>query len=151
MRYTKRDHNGNARLNDGVRLMDALNRLAYFEDWQAIEDAPGIIRCRDCKHWTNNIRDSDLRENYCDEKMHGFSYQCNGDDYCSRAERKTGSKKPTEKQIAYAKYLAERMCQKLPEEFTKEAYSEFIDKWKPIVKSEDDGMNEPDAWQMQYM
>ena len=45
---------------------------------------------------------------------------------------------------AYAKYLAARMCQKLPEEFTKEAYSEFIDKWKPIVKSEDDAMNEPD-------
>ena len=33
MRYTKRDENGNAQLNDGVRLMDALNRLAQLEDW----------------------------------------------------------------------------------------------------------------------
>jgi len=32
--------------------------------------------------------------------------------------------KPTEKQIAYAQYLAERMCQELPEEYTKEAYVE---------------------------
>ena len=59
--------------------------------------------------------------------------------------------KPTEKQIKYAKYLAQRMNQELPKEFTKRAYSEFISKWKPAVQYEDMGMNEPDAWQMQYM
>ena len=59
--------------------------------------------------------------------------------------------KPTEKQVEYAKYLAKRMCQKLPKEYSKEAYSEFIAKWKPVVRHEDDGMNEPDAWQMAYM
>lgn len=59
--------------------------------------------------------------------------------------------KPTEKQIEYAKYLAERMCQDMPKEFTKDAYSEFITEWKPIVNHEDAGMNEPNAWQMQYM
>ena len=59
--------------------------------------------------------------------------------------------KPTEKQIAYAQYLAQRMCQELPKEYTKKAYSEFISKWKPIVKHEDDAMNEPNAWQMAYM
>ena len=58
---------------------------------------------------------------------------------------------PTQKQMEYAKYLAERMCVELPMKFTKEAYSEFISKWKPVVKHEDDGMNEPNAWQMQYM
>lgn len=58
--------------------------------------------------------------------------------------------KPTEKQIAYAEYLAERMCQELPSEFTKEAYSEFISKWKPIVREEDEAMNEPTEWQLQY-
>lgn len=58
---------------------------------------------------------------------------------------------PTKKQIEYAKYLAERMCVELPTEFTKQEYSEFISKWKPAVKREDDGMNEPNAWQMQYM
>ena len=59
--------------------------------------------------------------------------------------------KPTEKQIEYAEYLAKRMCVELPSEFTKKAYSEFISKWKPIVKHEDDDMNEPTAWQMKYM
>lgn len=59
--------------------------------------------------------------------------------------------KPTEKQIKYAQYLAKRMGQEMPKDFTKEAYSYFISKWKPIVQHEDMGMNEPDAWQMQYM
>ncbi len=58
---------------------------------------------------------------------------------------------PTEKQIEYSKYLAQRMCQELPKEFTKQAYSDFIAKWKPIVQHEDMRMNEPDDWQMQYM
>ena len=48
-----------------------------------------IIRCKDCKHWTNNIGNSELRDNYCNEETHGFYYQCSGDDYCSFAERKT--------------------------------------------------------------
>ena len=38
---------------------------------------------------------------------------------------------PTEKQIEYARYLAQRMCQDLPKDFTKQAYSDFISKWKP--------------------
>ena len=58
--------------------------------------------------------------------------------------------KPTEKQVKYAKYLAERMCQKLPSNYTKEAYSDFISKWKPIVKNEDDAMNDPNEWQWGY-
>ena len=58
---------------------------------------------------------------------------------------------PTEKQIEYARYLAQRMCQDLPKDFTKKAYSDFISKWKPAVMAEDAEMNEPDAWQMQYM
>lgn len=57
---------------------------------------------------------------------------------------------PTEKQEKYAKYLADRMCVELPSEHTKAAYSSFISYWKPIVKEEDDGMNEPSAWQMAY-
>ena len=59
--------------------------------------------------------------------------------------------KPTEKQIDYAKYLAQRMCEDLPSEFTKEAYSDFIAKLKPVVKHEDDAMNEPSGWGLSYM
>lgn len=58
---------------------------------------------------------------------------------------------PTKKQIEYARYLAQRMCQDLPKEYTKQAYSEFISKWEPAVLEENKGMNEPNAWQMQYM
>lgn len=57
---------------------------------------------------------------------------------------------PTEKQVEYAMYLAQRMCVDLPKDFTMQAYSEFISKWKPIVKHEDAGMNEPSEWQWQY-
>ena len=57
---------------------------------------------------------------------------------------------PTQKQEQYAKYLAKRMCQDLPKEYTKTAYSDFIDRWKPVVKAEDDVMNEPNEWQWQY-
>ena len=59
--------------------------------------------------------------------------------------------KPTEKQVEYAKYLAQRMGVELPKENTKQSYSDFISKWKHVVKHEDDAMNEPNAWQMQYM
>lgn len=59
--------------------------------------------------------------------------------------------KPTEKQIEYAQYLAKRMCQEMPKKFTKEAYSDFISKWKPAVLEEDKAMNESNEWQMQYM
>ena len=44
---------------------------------------------------------------------------------------------PTEKQIEYARYLAQRMSQDLPKDFTKQAYSDFISKWKPAVMAED--------------
>lgn len=57
---------------------------------------------------------------------------------------------PTYKQEEYAKYLAKRMGVNLPSNYTKSAYSEFIDYWKPIVQHEDNGMNEPNAWQWQY-
>ena len=59
--------------------------------------------------------------------------------------------KPTKKQIEYAQYLAQRMCQDLPKEYTKQAYSDFISKWKPAVLEEDKAMNEPDVWQIQYI
>ena len=57
---------------------------------------------------------------------------------------------PTQKQEEYAKYLAKRMCEDLPKEYTKAAYSAFISRLKPAVKAEDDAMNEPDEWQWQY-
>ncbi len=58
---------------------------------------------------------------------------------------------PTKRQVEYAKYLAYRMCEDLPKEYTWTAYSEFINRLRPLVKSEDDAMNEPDVWGYNYM
>ena len=44
--------------------------------------------------------------------------------------------KATDRQIKLATYLANRMCIDLPKECTKETYSDFISKWKPIVGRE---------------
>ena len=70
---------------------DPLNVLTEVRDrLKALPSAePEIIRCKDCKHWTNNIGDSKLRDNYCNDEAHGFYYQCSEDDYCSFAERRT--------------------------------------------------------------
>lgn len=58
---------------------------------------------------------------------------------------------PTEKQIEYAKYLAKRMCEELPKDFTKKAYSDFISHWKPIVQEEDNAMNEIcNSWAIEH-
>ena len=62
-----------------------VDRLRNDPDAEWVE----IIRCKDCKHWTNNIGDSKLRDNYCNDEAHGFYYQCSEDDYCSFAERRT--------------------------------------------------------------
>ena len=63
----------------------------------------------------------------------------------------TQRKEATKRQIKYATYLAKRMCVDLPKENTKEAYSNFISKYADAVRAEDEGMNEPDAWQINYM
>ena len=41
---------------------------------------------------------------------------------------------PTEKQIEYAKILAECLRTELPNEFTKKAYSEFIDECQHVLE-----------------
>lgn len=69
--------------------------------------------------------------------------------HLNRVSNLTGE--ATQAQIKYAEYLAKRMCVEVPKEKTKQAYSDFIAKWKPVVKHEDAGMNEPNSWQMQYM
>ena len=75
-------------INGRPRYAPELNELLSW-----IDDAPSaqteIIYCEDCKHWTNNIGDSELRDNYCNEPVHGFHYRCSGDDFCSYAKRRT--------------------------------------------------------------
>ena len=71
-------------------LLDRVDGRYVLSDLPSAQ--PEIIRCKDCKHWTNNIGDSKLRDNYCNDEAHGFYYQCSEDDYCSFAERRTDVK-----------------------------------------------------------
>lgn len=51
--------------------------------------------------------------------------------------------KPTEKQIEYAKYLAQRMGVHLSKEFTKQAYSEFISKMREVKEEQEPIFDKP--------
>lgn len=74
---------------DDVPMEQTAEILKLRKDLRELQSAqPEIIRCKDCKHWTNNIGDSELRDNYCNEAAHGFYYRCSGDDFCSYAERR---------------------------------------------------------------
>ena len=65
----------------------AIESLELFGNSEHLPSAQlEIIRCKDCKHWTNNIGDYKLRDNYCNEEAHGNYYQCSEDDYCSFAD-----------------------------------------------------------------
>ncbi len=52
----------------GGRIIEAIKRVP------SVTPQPEVIRCKDCKHWTNNIGDSKLRDNYCNDEAHGFYY-----------------------------------------------------------------------------
>ncbi len=47
---------------------------------------PGIIHCRDCKHWVKILPDI----GYCQNMSRNVKILWIGDDFCSRAERKGG-------------------------------------------------------------
>ena len=81
---------GVLRLLNAVPSEEFATKAMLISGVNALPSAqPEIIRCKDCKHWTNNIGDSKLKDNYCNDEAHGFYYQCSEDDYCSFAERRT--------------------------------------------------------------
>lgn len=45
-----------------------------------------IVRCKDCKYYTNNIDDNCLRDGFCCLKEVGLFCKRKADDYCSRGE-----------------------------------------------------------------
>lgn len=88
MRYTTRDDCGNAQLNEGVRLMDALNRLAQLEDWWDAVEAKPIIHCGQCRwaDWYSLQTDKgEIVEKYCNcMKTRTSGHKEN--DFCSHGE-----------------------------------------------------------------
>lgn len=127
---------------------DSLWKALEIMDAQPTADVVERKKGKWIEKWNGHFKTNVPRCSLCSNAS-PFKYN-----YCPTCgadmrEEKT-EMKATEKQIAYAKYLAQRMCVELPTDNTKEAYSAFIDKWKPLVAQEDEAMNEPNEWQWQY-
>ena len=78
--------------------------------------------CLECKY---NNGDMKLGEVLCTRSLMWVKPSTGY--YCSLF---TEIEPPTEKQISFAKHLAAKADVELPDEFSKRAYSEFIDTWK---------------------
>lgn len=46
-------------------------------------DAEPVVRCKDCKYFTNNIADENLRKNFCDRIQVNCFHPVMENDYCS--------------------------------------------------------------------
>lgn len=66
------------------RLIDIVNLLQEIDKTSTIK----IIRCKDCKYYTNNIDDDSLRDGFCCLEEVGDFCKRKTDDYCSRGELK---------------------------------------------------------------
>lgn len=42
-----------------------------------------VVRCKDCKYFTNNIADENLRKNFCDRIQINCFHSVKENDYCS--------------------------------------------------------------------
>ena len=61
--------------------------MGRIEDWLEYNyvDAVPVVRCKDCKHWSNATQ----KEKYCSYYRGMYDY-CKADDFCSYGERREG-------------------------------------------------------------
>ena len=65
--------------------------MDFFEKFPNAErelETVEIVRCKDCKYYTNNIDDDCLRDGFCSLEEVGNFCKRKADDYCSRGELK---------------------------------------------------------------
>ena len=100
-RLTERDEYGNADIigvdsadlqlnlefDELNKVTDALNKLAEYEDKIERGELVEVVRCKDCKLYTDNINDDNLRNGYCTRLRHYNFDTRRTDDYCSYGER----------------------------------------------------------------
>lgn len=55
-------------------------------------DAEPVVRCKDCKYFTNNIADENLRKNFCDRIQVNCFHPVKENDFCSYAEKTSEEK-----------------------------------------------------------
>lgn len=79
------------------REIDALNRAAEImalEDYVSIpekEDAVEVVRCKDCKHYSNGggtVRGKCYCEDHDIAAYEGYRFYVKEDDFCSHGERR---------------------------------------------------------------
>lgn len=71
-----------------VENVNSTGRTKIMVDQNDIDNAPTIdaepvVHCKDCKYFTNNIADENLRKNFCDRIQVNCFHRVNENDYCS--------------------------------------------------------------------
>lgn len=54
------------------------------------EDVQPVVCCKDCKHYTDNINDSNLRKGFCNRVEMNYFDKRLPDDYCSYSIKQDG-------------------------------------------------------------
>lgn len=56
-------------------------------DVECLENMVEVVRCKDCKLYTDNINDDNLRNGYCTRLKNFYFDIREADDYCSNGEK----------------------------------------------------------------
>lgn len=66
-------------------LMEDTSECQYYK---IKEDVVEVVRCKDCKSYTDNMNDKTLRNGFCGRKTAGIFDVKKPTDYCSYGERR---------------------------------------------------------------
>lgn len=59
------------------------DKIATVIDNMPTIDAEPVVRCKNCKYFTNNIADENLRKNFCDRIQVNCFHPVKENDFCS--------------------------------------------------------------------
>ena len=69
---------------------DRANQIIDAFDDLPTADVVPLVRCKDCKHYTNNIHDPNLRDNFCNRVEQNCFDIRSPNGYCNYGERIDG-------------------------------------------------------------
>lgn len=76
------------KLKETLKNSGAHHSIRPYIDSQPTVDAKPVVRCKDCKYFTNNIADENLRKNFCDRIQVNCFHPVKENDFCSYGARK---------------------------------------------------------------
>ena len=93
---------------------DCLEQV-YYSKQDAIDciecipsaDVMKVVRCKDCKHYTDNINDDNLRNGFCERLKNYYFDTHKPTDYCSFGERKSDKPKLTKAEHSFCEIIQE--------------------------------------------